>query len=161
MCGIVGIVRFDGRPVRREEIRAMTDSVAHRGPDDEGVLAEGGLGIGMRRLSIVDLSPSGHQPMFNETEDAAVVFNGELYTHRDLRSRLVVEGHRFRGTSDTEVLLHGYEQFGIAGLLARLEGMFAFALYDRTRRRLFVARDGFGIKPLYLRRTAHQLSFAS
>jgi asparagine synthase (glutamine-hydrolysing) len=161
MCGIVGIIRFDGRPVRPEEIRAMTDSVAHRGPDDEGTLVEGGLGIGMRRLSIVDLSLGGHQPMFNEAENVAVVFNGELYTHRDLRSRLVVEGHRFRGTSDTEVLIHGYEQFGIAGLLTRLEGMFAFALFDRTRRRLFLARDGFGIKPLYVRQTAHQISFGS
>src|SRR5262245_51327121 len=139
----------------------MNDSVSHRGPDDHGMLVEGGLGIGMRRLSIIDLSAAGHQPLFNEDESVAVVYNGELYTHRDLRSRLVVEGHAFRGQSDTEVLVHGYEQFGIRGLVDRLEGMFAFALLDRRRRRLFLARDGFGIKPLYVRRTARQLSFAS
>jgi asparagine synthase (glutamine-hydrolysing) len=161
MCGIVGIVRFDGRPVDRAEIGAMNNSVAHRGPDDHGLLVEGGVGIGMRRLSIVDLSSGGHQPLFNEDESVAVVFNGELYNHRDLRSRLLVEGHRFRGMSDTEVLVHGYEQFGIRGLLDRLEGMFAFALLDRKRRKLFLARDGFGIKPLYVRRTSRQISFGS
>ncbi len=147
--------------MRSEEIARMCDSIVHRGPDDHGALVEGGLGIGMRRLSIVDLSSGGHQPMFNEEGDVAVVFNGELYAHKDLRSRLIVEGHRFRGNSDTEVLVHGYEQFGMAGMLARLEGMFAFALLDRKRRKLFVARDGFGIKPLYVRRTAQQLSFSS
>jgi asparagine synthase (glutamine-hydrolysing) len=161
MCGIVGIVRWGGAAVRSEEIARMSDSILHRGPDDDGALVEGGLGIGMRRLSIVDLSSGGHQPMFNEDGNVAVVFNGELYAHKDLRSRLLVEGHRFRGNSDTEVLVHGYEQFGMAGMLARLEGMFAFALLDRKRRRLFIARDGFGIKPLYVRRTAQQLSFSS
>jgi asparagine synthase (glutamine-hydrolysing) len=115
----------------------------------------------MRRLAIVDLSSGGHQPMFNEDESVAVVFNGELYNHRDLRSRLIVDGHRFRGNSDTEVLVHGYEQLGLAEMLKHIEGMFAFALYDRKRRRLFLARDGFGIKPLYVRRTGRQLSFAS
>jgi len=161
MCGIVGILRFDGRSVRREEIQAMTDSIRHRGPDDQGALVEGGIGLGMRRLSIVDLSPSGHQPLFNEDESVAVVFNGEIYNHRDLRSRLHLNGHRFRGNSDTEVLVHGYEQLGALEMTSRLSGMFAFALYDRARRRLFIARDGFGIKPLYIRRTAQQLSFAS
>src|SRR5262249_43874913 len=114
VCGIVGILRRDGATVRRDEIAAMTDSIVHRGPDDHGALAEGCLGIGMRRLSIVDLSAGGHQPMFNEDETVAVVFNGELYNHLDLRSRLTVQGHRFRGRSDTEVLVHGYEQLGLA-----------------------------------------------
>jgi asparagine synthase (glutamine-hydrolysing) len=161
MCGIVGILRFDGRTVRPEEIAAMNGSIRHRGPDDDGALVEGGVGLGMRRLSIVDLSASGHQPLFNEDQSVAVVFNGEIYNHRDLRSRLSASGHLFRGQSDTEVLVHGYEELGAAQLTARLSGMFAFALYDRRRRRLFLARDGFGIKPLYLRRTAGQLSFAS
>ena len=161
MCGIAGIIRFDGRGVRREEIGAMIGSIRHRGPDDEGLLVEGGLGIGMRRLAIVDLSPSGHQPLFNEDQSVAVVFNGEIYNHRDIRSRLDVSHHVFRGTSDTEVLVHGYEQLGASELVRRLGGMFAFALYDRRRRKLFLARDGFGIKPLYLRRTGRQLSFAS
>jgi asparagine synthase (glutamine-hydrolysing) len=161
MCGIVGILRFDGRPVRREEITAMTDSITHRGPDDQGALVEENLGLGMRRLAIVDLSASGHQPLFNEDGSVAVIFNGEIYNHRDLRSRLVVEGHVFRGSSDTEVLVHGYEELGARGLAERLAGMFAFALFDRRRRRLYLARDGFGIKPLYLRRSPGQLSFAS
>jgi asparagine synthase (glutamine-hydrolysing) len=161
VCGIVGILRCDGAAVRAEELGAMTTSIVHRGPDDDGVLVEGGLGIGMRRLSIIDLSAGGHQPMFNEDESVAVVFNGELYNHRDLRSRLAVEGHRFRGSSDTEVLVHGYEQLGLPEMLKHVEGMYAFALYDRKRRRLFLARDGFGIKPLYVRRSGRQLSFAS
>jgi asparagine synthase (glutamine-hydrolysing) len=161
MCGIAGILRFDGRAVRREEIVAMTDSIAHRGPDDQGALVDGNLGLGMRRLAIVDLSASGHQPLFNEDGSIGVVFNGEIYNHRDLRSRLVVDGHLFRGSSDTEVLVHGYEQLGARGLAEKLAGMFAFALFDRPRRRLYLARDGFGIKPLYLRRTPGQLSFAS
>jgi asparagine synthase (glutamine-hydrolysing) len=161
MCGIVGIVRWGGDAVRPEEIDAMTGSIVHRGPDDDGRLVEGGVGIGMRRLSIVDLTAGGHQPMFNEDESAAVVFNGELYNHRDLRSRLLVEAHRFRGHSDTEVLVHGYEQLGVREMLRHLEGMFAFAIWDRRRRRLILARDGFGIKPLYVRRTARQISFAS
>jgi asparagine synthase (glutamine-hydrolysing) len=161
MCGIVGILRFDGRPVREDEIQAMNGTIRHRGPDDDGVLVEDGVGFGMRRLSIVDLSPSGRQPLFNEDRSAAVVYNGEIYNHRDLRSRLEMSGHVFRGNSDTEVLVHGYEQFGARDLTRHLAGMFAFALYDRARRRMFLARDGFGIKPLYVRRTARQISFAS
>jgi asparagine synthase (glutamine-hydrolysing) len=161
MCGIAGIVRFNGQRVGRAEIGAMVDSIRHRGPDDEGVLVEGGIGIGMRRLAIVDLSPQGHQPLFNEDQGVAVVFNGEIYNHRDIRSRLEAEGHRFRGNSDTEVLVHGYEQLGAVELASRLNGMFACAIYDRRRRRLTLARDGFGIKPLYIRRTPTQISFAS
>jgi asparagine synthase (glutamine-hydrolysing) len=161
MCGIVGIVRWGGQPVRREEIASMTGSIRHRGPDDDGLFVEDGFGFGMRRLSIVDLSPLGHQPLFNEDERVAVVFNGEIYNHRDLRSRLAVSDHVFRGHSDTEVLVHGYEQLGARAMTERLSGMFAFALYDRARRKLFLARDGFGIKPLYLRRTGQQLSFSS
>jgi asparagine synthase (glutamine-hydrolysing) len=161
VCGIVGIVRWGGRRVRPEEIAAMSQAIRHRGPDDDGMLIEDGLGLGMRRLSIIDLSPSGHQPLPNEDGTITVVYNGEIYNHLDLRSRLVAEGHAFRGTSDTEVLVHGYEQLGALGLVSRLEGMFAFALLDRPRRRLWLARDGFGIKPLYLRRRPGQISFAS
>jgi asparagine synthase (glutamine-hydrolysing) len=161
VCGIVGLLRKDGVAVDEGTLGAMTSSIVHRGPDDHGVFAAGRLGLGMRRLSIVDLSPGGHQPMFNEDGDVVVVFNGELYNHLDLRSRLAVQGHHFRGNSDTEVLVHGYEQLGLAEMLRHIEGMFAFALYDKRRRRLFLARDGFGIKPLYVRRTARQLSFAS
>jgi asparagine synthase (glutamine-hydrolysing) len=161
MCGIVGILRFDGRPVRAEEIGRMVGSIRHRGPDDEGLFIDDGVGLGMRRLSIVDLSPTGHQPLFNEDRSVTVVYNGEIYNHRDVRSRLELEGHTFQGSSDTEVLVHGYEQLGALELCRRLSGMFAFALFDRPRQRLFLARDEFGIKPLYLRRGPGQLSFAS
>src|SRR5262245_36934739 len=162
MCGIVGIVRFNGRTVGQAEIGAMVESIRHRGPDDDGLLVEGGVGIGMRRLAIVDLSPQGHQPLFNEDEKVVVVvFSGEIYNHRDIRSHLEANGHKFRGNIDTEVLVHGYEQLGAAGLSSRLAGMFAFAILDRPRKRLTLARDGFGIKPLYIRRTANQISFAS
>jgi asparagine synthase (glutamine-hydrolysing) len=161
MCGIAGILRFDGRRVATEEIARMVGSIRHRGPDDEGLFVEDGVGLGMRRLAIVDLSPTGHQPLFNEDESVTVVYNGEIYNHRDVRSRVEVCGHVFRGTSDTEALVHGFEQLGALDLCRRLSGMFAFALYDRRRRRVYLARDAFGIKPLYIRRTPGQLSFAS
>ncbi|HVR60970.1 MAG TPA: asparagine synthase (glutamine-hydrolyzing) [Polyangia bacterium] len=161
MCGIVGIARFGGKPVAPDEIDAMVATLIHRGPDDSGRFVEAGVGIGMRRLSIIDVSPLGHQPMGNEDGAVQIVYNGEVYNFLDLRAELVAAGHRFRSGTDTEVLVHGYEQWGAAALVARLEGMFAFALLDRTRRRLFLGRDRFGIKPLYLRRAGGQLSFAS
>ena len=160
MCGIAGIARFDG-PADPERVRAMAAALVHRGPDGEGSFAEDGVALGMRRLAIIDLSPAGDQPMPNETGEIQVVFNGEIYNFKDLRSRLSALGHRFRGRSDTEVLAHGYEEYGAAGLAMRLEGMFAFALLDRSRRKLFLVRDHFGVKPLYLRRRPGGLSFAS
>lgn len=161
MCGIAGILRFDGRPVPAAQVEKMVGSISHRGPDDQGILADRGVGMGMRRLAIVDLSPTGHQPMFSEDGSVAVVYNGEIYNHRDIRSRVELAGHRFVGSSDTEVLVHGFEQLGPVELCRRLSGMFAFALYDRKRQRAYLARDAFGIKPLYVRRTPQQLSFAS
>ena len=167
MCGIVGIARFgDGGSgqagrVGPEEIDAMVATLVHRGPDDGGTFVEGGIGIGMRRLSIIDVSPLGHQPMTNEDGAIVLVYNGEIYNFQELRAELVAAGHTFRSGTDTEVLVHGYEVWGAVELARRLEGMFAFALLDRTRRRLFLARDRFGIKPLYVRRTRGQLSFAS
>jgi asparagine synthase (glutamine-hydrolysing) len=162
MCGIVGIARFAGAGiVQPAEIDAMVATLVHRGPDDHGAFVEGGVGIGMRRLSVIDVSPLGHQPMGNEDGAVQIVYNGEVYNFQELRDQLVTAGHRFRSATDTEVLVHGYEQWGARALVARLEGMFAFALVDRTRRRLFLARDRFGIKPLYLRRSGRQLSFAS
>ncbi len=161
MCGIAGILRFDGASVDRERLQAMVAAMAHRGPDDEGIFAEDGVGLGMRRLSIIDLSPAGHQPMASEGGDVQVVFNGEIYNFMDLRSRLEKQGHVFRSRTDSEVLVHGYQQFGAVGLAMRLEGMFAFAILDRRERKLFLARDHFGVKPLYLRRLPGRLSFAS
>jgi len=161
MCGIAGIVRFDGAPVDRAALEAMVASMTHRGPDDSGWIIDGNVGLGMRRLSILDLSPSGHQPMVDEDKGIRLVFNGEIYNFRDLRALLVAKGHLFDGTSDTEVLFRGYSEFGMPGLVNRLEGMFAFALVDHRRKRLFLVRDRFGVKPLYLRRGRGMLSFAS
>ncbi len=143
MCGIAGFVG----PGNRDQLEGMVKLLVHRGPDDEGLFVAPGIGLGMRRLAIIDL-PGGRQPMANEDEGLRVVFNGEIYNFRELRSALIQRGHRFRTQSDTEVLLHLYEEEGPA-LVERLRGMFAFALWDAPRRRLFLARDRLGKKPLY------------
>jgi asparagine synthase (glutamine-hydrolysing) len=146
MCGIAGFVRLD-QPAQRSLVQAMCDEIRHRGPDDEGVYVDGGCGIGMRRLSIIDLS-TGHQPIPNEDGSVWIVFNGEIYNYRELRAGLMKRGHRFQTSSDTETLVHLYEQEGVEGL-KRLRGMFAFAIWDARQSRLLLARDRFGKKPLY------------
>jgi asparagine synthase (glutamine-hydrolysing) len=143
MCGIAGFVGAGDR----DQLERMVKLLVHRGPDDEGLFVAPGIGLGMRRLSIIDL-PGGRQPIANEDETLRVVFNGEIYNFRELRSDLLRRGHRFRTQSDTEVLLHLYEESGPA-CVERLRGMFAFALWDAPRRRLFLARDRMGKKPLY------------
>lgn len=135
-------------------------ALAHRGPDGQGQFADAFCELAHRRLALIDLSPTGHQPMPNEDGSVLVVFNGEVYNHRELRSELRAQGHCFRGTSDTEVLAHLYEQHG-AEMVSRLRGMFSFAIYDQTRRRLLLARDRFGIKPLYYAGIGNELVFAS
>jgi asparagine synthase (glutamine-hydrolysing) len=148
MCGFSGILNYQrAQPVDQAAIRRMTKVIAHRGPDDEGFYFDGPLGLGFRRLSIVDLS-GGHQPMSNETGDIWIVFNGEIYNHAEIRRHLVVQGHHYRTNSDTETIVHLYEEEGIAGF-SRMIGMFAFALWDGPRRRLVIARDRLGIKPLH------------
>jgi asparagine synthase (glutamine-hydrolysing) len=159
MCGIVGKFDFNGAPVDGACIRAMCDTIAHRGPDDEGQFTSGPIGLGMRRLSIIDLS-GGHQPMQTADADITIVFNGEIYNHRDLRRTLEAKGHTFRTSSDTEAILHSYREFGV-DCLQHLNGMFAIAIWDRPRQRLLLARDRLGIKPLYLVRHGEQLAFAS
>jgi len=144
VCGIAGFV---GEGADRAPLERMVATLVHRGPDDEGLFAAPGVGLAMRRLAIIDL-PGGRQPMVNEDEGLRVVFNGEIYNFRELRSALIRRGHRFRTQSDTEVLLHLYEEEGPA-LVERLRGMFAFALWDAPRKRLFLARDRLGKKPLY------------
>jgi asparagine synthase (glutamine-hydrolysing) len=146
MCGIAGFVRLD-QPAQHSLVKAMTDEIRHRGPDDEGVYVDGGCGIGMRRLSIIDLS-TGHQPMCNEDGSVWIVFNGEIYEYQELRADLMARGHRFQTSSDTETIVHLYEQEGVEGL-KRLRGMFAFAIWDARQSRLLLARDRFGKKPLY------------
>ena len=157
MCGIVG--RVGPAPVSEREIRCMCDAIRHRGPDDWGVFVEGGTGLGARRLSIIDIA-GGHQPIANEDGTVVVVMNGEIYNYPQLRPELEAAGHRFRTRTDTEVLLHLYEQYGEA-MLGRLRGMFAFAVWDRTRRRLLLGRDHFGQKPLFYTVTDGRLTFAS
>ena len=146
MCGIVG---FTGMRAGREAIlKAMTDAIAHRGPDGEGSYFGSGVALGHRRLSVIDLA-GGAQPLFNEDQNLAVVFNGEIYNFMELRAQLVEAGHTFSTDhSDTEVLLHGYEEWG-EGMLAKLRGMFSFAIWNEAEQTLFCARDHFGIKPFY------------
>ena len=146
MCGIAGFVRLD-QPAQPSLVQAMCDEIRHRGPDDEGVYVDRGCGIGMRRLSIIDLS-TGHQPISNEDGSVWIVFNGEIYNYQELRADLIARGHQFRTASDTETLVHLYEQEGVEGL-KRLRGMFAFAIWDARQSRLLLARDRFGKKPLY------------
>ncbi len=157
MCGIAGILDWPGAPEAR--LGPMLGCIQHRGPDDEGRFLEGPLAMGMRRLSIIDLG-GGRQPISNEDGSVVVVFNGEIYNYIELRQDLIKRGHRFSTNSDTEVLVHLYEEEG-AGFLQKLNGMFGFALWDRKRRRLFLVRDRLGIKPLYYARTPGGLLFAS
>ena len=164
MCGIAGFA--DSHPFtapKREAdftlVHAMCEVIRHRGPDDEGIHVESGVGLGMRRLSIIDLS-TGHQPIHNEDESVWVVFNGEIYNYRALRAELESHGHRFYTSSDTETIVHAYEQWG-EGSFERLRGMFGIALWDRRQRTLLLARDRAGIKPLHYTEHAGRLYFAS
>jgi asparagine synthase (glutamine-hydrolysing) len=160
MCGIVGIVHRDRRrPVAVASIHDMCAAIASRGPDDEGIHVAGGVGLGMRRLSIIDLA-GGNQPIFNEDGSKVIVFNGEIYNYQELRRDLIARGHEFRSHSDTEAVLHLYEDEGVR-CLDRLRGMFAFAIWDSREQTLFLARDRFGIKPLYVTAGAWGLGFAS
>ena len=150
MCGICGICGGGSSGMADEQrlVRRMMDLLEHRGPDGEGLWASpSGAVLGHRRLAIIDLT-GGHQPLFNETQEIGVVFNGEIYNYRELRRELAAAGHGFRTLSDTEVIVHGYEQWG-DDFVSRLRGMFAFALWDEPRRRLLLGRDRFGVKPLY------------
>src|SRR6266496_2235319 len=137
MCGITGMIGRDGEMVNAEQVRRMTDTIVHRGPDDEGIHLRGNVGLGMRRLSIIDLA-GGHQPITNEDGTVVCVFNGEIYNYRELRRSLRARGHRFATASDTEVLVHLYEDLGDE-CVHELRGMFAFAIWDRRHRRLLVA----------------------
>jgi asparagine synthase (glutamine-hydrolysing) len=160
MCGICGIVNsVESDPVDRVAIERMTEALAHRGPDDAGYFVKGRVGLGHRRLSIIDLS-GGKQPIFNEDRSAVIVFNGEIYNHRDLATALAAAGHTFKTRSDTETILHAYEEYG-DDCVDRLRGMFGFAIWDSRKRRLLLARDRLGVKPVYYYRNSHFLAFAS
>src|SRR6266511_2557150 len=159
MCGIAGILGFDQRPVFASELRRMCNAMSHRGPDDEGVYLRNDVGLGMRRLSIIDLK-TGRQPISNEDGSIHVVFNGEIYNFEELRQDLEARGHAFRTSTDTEAIVHLYEEHGDR-CVDSLRGMFTFALWDERRRLLLLARDRLGIKPLYYTVADGRLLFAS
>ncbi len=160
MCGIAGIVGRDREfKVAPSDVHRMCDAIVHRGPDDEGALVQGHVGLGMRRLSIIDLS-SGHQPIHNEDKTVWIVFNGEIYNFPELRPELERRGHRFYTNTDTEVIVHLYEEFG-DDCVKKLRGMFAFAIWDERQQRLLLARDRFGKKPLHYALDGERLVFGS
>lgn len=160
MCGICGIYHLDHQPVEAVVLKRMTDAIAHRGPDGEGYHCdEGGIGLGFRRLAIIDLT-TGDQPIYSEDRQIVTIFNGEIYNYKALRAELEATGHQFASHADTEVLVHGYEEWG-DGLLHRLRGMYAFAIWDRPQQRLLLVRDRLGQKPLYYAQWGQTLVFGS
>jgi asparagine synthase (glutamine-hydrolysing) len=160
MCGICGVLNFDRRrEVQRSWLDSMNRQIVHRGPDDDGFFVSENVGLAMRRLSIIDLA-TGHQPLSNEDGTIVLVYNGEVYNYQDLREQLLQRGHIFRTNSDTEVIVHLYEEYG-KNCVQHLRGMFAFAIWDEKERRLFAARDRLGIKPFYYRLTDREFIFAS
>lgn len=159
MCGIAGILYFDERKPDLSVLKRMTDVIVHRGPDDSGFWTEPGIGLGFRRLSIIDLK-EGHQPLCNEDESVWIVFNGEIYNYKTLREQLIQRGHVFKTHCDTEVIVHLYEEYG-EDCVKQLRGMFGFAIWDRKKRQLFGARDHFGIKPFYYYNSGEQFVFGS
>ena len=159
MCGICGVIHFDGSPVTQQLLAGMNDRLRHRGPDGEGYFVDGNVGLAMRRLKIIDIEGSD-QPLYNEDGSLALVFNGEIYNYRELRHRLEQRGHRLRTEGDGETIVHLYEEYGGAAV-EHLRGMFALALWDARRGRLLLARDRFGQKPLYYYRDSRVFVFAS
>ncbi len=158
MCGIAGYIRRN-RDIEERMVKDMCNMIRHRGPDDEGLFVQGPVGLGMRRLSIIDIA-GGHQPIFNEQGTMCTVFNGEIYNYKELRSSLLAQGHEFSTRTDTEVLVHQYEKSG-RDCVSALNGMFAFAIWDELQQRLFIARDRMGIKPLYYYFDGERFLFAS
>jgi asparagine synthase (glutamine-hydrolysing) len=160
MCGIAGLLNLAGEPVSAAYVRGMCELIEHRGPDDSGLWVQGPVGLGHRRLSIIDLSARGRNPMPNEDESVWLIFNGEIYNYKEIRAHLMKRGHVFRSETDSEVVLHLYEETG-PECVGELNGMFAFALWDNARRSLLLARDRFGVKPLYYTFVGNTLAFAS
>ena len=148
MCGIAGIFNLNGEPISCVTLRKMTDAIAHRGPDGEGFYTDSFIGLGHRRLAIIDLSPAGHQPMITPNKDHIIVYNGEVYNFQEIRAELEACGHHFHSKTDSEVVLKAYAEWNVEAL-NKFNGMFAFAVWDRNRQELVLARDRYGIKPLY------------
>jgi len=160
MCGIAGALNFNHQPVAHNQIKAMTDSIAHRGPDGEGQYIDAFLGLGHRRLAIIDLSPAGHQPMQTHCERFTITYNGELYNFKELRIQLEALGYHFHSNTDTEVVLNSFTEWG-KQCVHKFNGMFAFAIWDTKEKKLFVARDRYGVKPLYYYKNHKSFIFGS
>jgi len=160
MCGIAGLFNISGGTVDEDCLKSMSESIVHRGPDDSGLFTEDCIGLAHRRLSIIDLSKEGRQPMANEDGSLLLIFNGEIYNYPEIREELTARGHIFRTETDSEVIIHGYEEWG-PGCLSRFNGMWAFAIWDREKKELFCSRDRFGIKPFYYAVKDNNFIFAS
>ena len=160
MCGVVGYLNLDDAPAAVRIVERMTRAVAHRGPDGSGTWVDGPLALGHRRLAIIDLTPAGAQPMLSADGRFVISYNGEVYNFRELRAELQARGHSFRSSSDTEVIVEAFAQWGVAAV-ERFNGMFALAVWDRVERRLLLMRDRFGIKPMYFARVGKTLLFGS
>ena len=160
MCGIIGIIQIDKKRVDQKILEAMTREIAHRGPDDEGFLVDQNIGLGHRRLAILDLSPTGHQPMFYDNNNLAIVFNGEIYNYLEIKKELQQLGFKFKSQSDTEVILAAYQKWG-KDCLKRFNGMWAFIIYDKRENKIFAARDRLGVKPLYYWQDKEKILIAS
>lgn len=160
MCGIAGIYNLDRKPVFRSHVKKMTDAMIHRGPNDEGIYVNKNIGMGHRRLSIIDVSDLGHQPMSDNTGDTWISYNGEIYNFLEIKKKLVKLGYHFKSRTDTEVILYSYKEWGIE-CVKMFNGMFAFALWDKNNKKLFLVRDRFGIKPLYYFCNNKKIVFAS
>ena len=146
MCGIVGIFGIKDKSLSSGLVQKMNDAISHRGPDDQGIYADDAVALGHRRLAILDLSPAGHQPMHSADENLEIVFNGEIYNFNEIREKIT--GYPFKTRSDTEVILAAYQKWG-KECVHHFNGMFAFAIWDKTKKQLFIARDRLGVKPVY------------
>jgi asparagine synthase (glutamine-hydrolysing) len=160
MCGIAGILNLNGEPVSPELLEKMTDAIIHRGPDDSGIFVDGPTGLGHRRLAVIDLTTAGRQPMATPDGRLNLTYNGEIYNFRELRTELERLGHQFHSQTDSEVVLHAYDEWG-TDCIQRFNGMFAFAVWDSAKKQLFLARDRYGIKPLYYTFQGKSFFFAS
>ena len=162
MCGFTGFTRIADRDYEDTDkiLGEMMDRIVHRGPDSEGRYTDDDIAMGFRRLSIIDITESGDQPIFNEDRSLVLMFNGEIYNYREIREELISKGHIFTTNTDSEVLVHGYEEYG-EELPEKLRGMFAFIIWDRNKKELFGARDYFGIKPFYYAKFGSRLMFGS